>query len=306
MTVRVFAVLACALVPTHDAAGAPRPTTDLREEQVRVAALIRALSDGDATAAAKLKTLSPAAVLPAVLDEWERLQADPGVAFDSAFGGGGFQEPRTPAARTARTLCRIWFAQIDCPGGEPLARCGAALVDLLPTASTYFRARLVIQALDRNFVPQAEVPLAALLKDRNYREHRNVAWLLVKHRTQAHADAVIDVVADPKVSAEARHWYLMAFCGPPVRALDVPTRKRLVAAGFALLAENQSLQTANHLSGFMNVRFDRANGFLAVGGVAAVTLKNTHPFSQKLAVADALAWWAAHKTTYAGQAPPAP
>jgi hypothetical protein len=302
--------------------GGPPPDKTAQSDSGRVAELVRVVAapgtaDADRQAAEKeLKGLDPVPALPLLVAELER--AGTGAAVTP--GGAGFAQESDPPAevRAARALGRLWDQYMwsdsevvwvtvkqrdgstrtvpevkDNRSPETKQAIGAALAALLKGDRAEWTRRLVLRGLRRNYAPAAEAPLAAILEKMGDPDQDIAAEILLERHPKKYAATVIDLVADPDRPAASRHLYLSTFLGGPARAIDEADRRRLVRAGFALLAKSREYFTACNLGLLVGQEF-KPNARLA-------KYQGPHSLTDAFfadTVAAALTWWAAHRKEF--------
>ncbi len=250
------------------------PRTPGFSDLVRVAGLVRVVApqkppdDPRWAAEAALKELDPRLALPAVLTELERLSPFKDDA-SNPFAPPVAEDDRPDVERAERSLRRIWRHYViagrsDYP--EPIRRrsgtlvpppgekrtftaaemsaIGKTLASLLKGSRTDRGRSLVLGGLAYNYSAEAEVSLAAMLRDDRRPGHGIAIQILLEHHSATYAPAVIGWVADPKRPLGQRKFYFEIFDGLPYHYLAPAGRCRLIRAGFAILAEDRDYFTA--------------------------------------------------------------
>ncbi len=293
--------------------------TEPKPNKTRAVELVKFLSSPKNTAEAhtaalqELKKQHPSVVIPTLLAEIER--AGIGAKLDSngmpISERPGEEHPKVILLRVwSRTTLDGWevtWSPIQSASGDSIVAPGldyvgppwkkvavgkALAVVLAETKSEETRER-VIYGIRNRYVPEAERPLADVLRGEHTFDRLIAMEILLAQHPRKYADEVIDLVADGKLSKEARSNYLDAFTRPAYQGLDEPARKRLIRAGFALLADHPSYLTACRLEDIVGVRFkpnQQDPKYQDKGNLNAAFFSDT--------VKAALEWWAAQRKNY--------
>jgi hypothetical protein len=236
-----------------------------------------------------------ALVLPEIVAELEK-QAAQGDGLVKQYGIK--EEDLTDEGRIQRALFDVWFHFVVDKNNS-----GKTLAKLLKTAKPSVCRDFIVSALGYlgNYDPEAEEPLAAIMRDDKDHLQLSSAEILIQNHGEKYGPALVDRVADKKRDLDTRHRYLMAFCGPGFGALPEKDQKRLIRVGFALLAENRNYFTATYLGDFVGAKFCPNQDDPKYHDDGNPNLNEAY-FQDT--VKKALAWWAVHEKEYAEKTEP--
>jgi hypothetical protein len=172
---------------------------------------------------------------------------------------------------------------------------GKTLVGLLADTRSAHAKQLIIQELRRYYTPEAEQPLAAIVRNERDLEQLNAAEILFENSPRAakYAPLLVGPVADTKRSAASRQLYLAALVPKGMGVLGRADRRKLTRAGFALLAKNRDSGTAYLLGKLVGINFtpdQKLSKYQGEHGLTDAFFADT--------VSNALAWWADHRAKY--------
>jgi hypothetical protein len=292
------------------------PLTATASDAARVAELVRIVADLSTTDQARrapieeLQKIDARLVLPAVLTAMDGIRIDR-VSFDDP-------NRLSPESRAWRALDQVWIHAVSPasptsshPGGhenaakaslaaasrprtpdegEGIARVLAPLLKAAKSEATRLR---VLGALGRNPSPHAEAAVVSLLRAQRDTEQVTAAEMLLRRNPRKYAPEVVAIVEDARRDEVDRLWALNAFMGPPFKELGDDDKRRVIRAGFTLLAADKSYATATRLEDFVDRQFrpdQRQAKYQGKNGLNDDFFADT--------VTEALAWWGRHHADY--------
>jgi hypothetical protein len=247
-----------------------------------------------------LRQLDAATVLELIFPEIERLADDPDAA--SQFGGYFLPEEKISDARMALlALNRLWSHCIE----KDSVNHGTLLLNLLKASKTDASKRWLLSALQHHYVPDAEEPLSAILRDRNAIGWIESALVLLQHRPEKYGPVLLDHLESKKESLDGRIVIFQVFSLDSFTRMDERHRKRLIRSGFALI-EAERLANPNHKgAGYFPAVWVRAYLKTAFAWPNQGDRKYRTPDGNNLNEAffedmarNALAWWTTHRKDY--------
>lgn len=192
-----------------------------------------------------LRHLDPATVLELILPELERLEADP----DTVGQFGSYLPPDKESPQPLqgyRILQGLWSDLIN----DPSHKHGALLLKLLKTAKSDSSRCRVICSFYRHYVPEAEAPLAAILRDWN-----TVGWsesmdVLLHHRPEKYGPVVVDLMENQKASLAGRVNLVRDFGIANFKRMEEKDRKRFIRSSFAIVEADMRAHPNNKNAGY--------------------------------------------------------
>lgn len=247
-----------------------------------------------------LRHLDPATVLELVLPELERLEADLGTV--GQFGGYLPPDKESPQPLQGyRILQGLWSDLIN----DPSHQHGALLLKLLKTAKSDSSRGRVISSFKRHYVPEAEAPLAAILRDKNAVGWSGSMAVLLHHRPEKYGPVVVDLMENQTASLARRVDLVRDFGIANFKRMEEKDRKRFIRTSFALVEADMRAQPNNKHAGYFPAVW--VQGYLGIK-LARPNMKDPkylRPDGRNLngeyfhdTALSALEWWRIHRKDY--------
>src|SRR5262249_34288994 len=269
-------------------------------EQIRtITSRIKSVDDRKQAEKA-LRHLDVATVLEMILPELERLEADP----DTVGQFGQYLSPDEESQQPLqgfRILQGLWSDLIY----EQSPNHGALLLKLLKTAKSDSSRRRVISGFWYHYVPEAEAPLAAILRDRDAVGWSESVSVLVNHRPQKYGPVLLDHLESEKVSVRERHVLFGIIGVGSFKRMEEKDRKRFIRWACALIEAERRANPTYKGAGYFPAVWIQAYLKAEVPRPSPTDPKYRTPDGNNLndgffedTALSALAWWKIHRKDY--------
>lgn len=269
-------------------------------EQIRTITSRIKSTDDRKQAEKALRKFDVATVLEMVFPEIERWEEEPdgAVPFRNYFLP--FEE-LPPAIQALLSLQGLWSDLIH----EPSPNQGALLLTLLKTAKTDTSRLRAISGFWYHFIPDAEAPLAAILREKKAVGWSESAAILLHHMPEKYGPVLVDHLENEKEPLSGRIALFRDFGVASFERMGEKDRKRFIRSGFALIEAERRAHPTYQGAGYFPAVWLQAYLKVKLPRPSQDDPKYRTPDGNNLNRAffedtarNALDWWAVHRKDY--------